>query len=344
VAPGPATTDAEPFDYWPGNDPAAETEPVPNVKRPIDTPLDPASGPALVRPYIARHIESDEADPVLDARDGSSARHGLDPTAFVPTAELPSVQLTDDDFPPQAPGGATGRQRRKAAFVLMAVVLVLTAIVVSVVLVVGRGPGAQALPSPSGPDPNPITNQVLPDPTSPGSVPSSISTPDPTTGLTPTSSSAAADPSGNPTSPSTPAPTPTPTLTLPPAPDATGRITSAIDGRCLALNRNNQSPGTAVKALECDETSSDEWTLEGGTIRIDNTLCLQPADQATVAGTGLVVGTCDGSAAQQWRPTDGVIKHLPTGLCLTIPPNASSNAALTIDTCTGATGQRWTIP
>jgi hypothetical protein len=344
AVPGQATTDAEPFDHRPGDDPAAETEPVahahslPAAATPVQVlPL----GPALVRPYVARPVTIGAIDPP-PARPGRAGRHGLDPAAFATTTELPTVQLTDDDFIPMKPDADMGPQRRKAAFVLMAVVAVLAAIVISVVLVVGHGPAALALPSPTDPGPSSLTGPVLPDPTGPAATPSANPTSVPSMMST---SAAPVTSSAKPPAAPKPTPSPTPTPTTAPLPEVTGPIGSAIADRCVTLNKNSQSPGTLVRAFQCNDTVAQTWTLIGGTIQIHDTLCLQPANQATQAGTGLVVETCDGSAAQQWfSGGGGAVQHAPSGLCLTIPQDSTGNVQLTIDACTGATGQRWTVP
>jgi Ricin-type beta-trefoil lectin domain len=96
----------------------------------------------------------------------------------------------------------------------------------------------------------------------------------------------------------------------------------------------------------CNATSAQVWTLTGdGEFQLHGNLCLQPANKATTAGTGMVAGTCDGSVGQRWQlAAGGLIKQVPTGLCLTVPQNRTDNVQLTIDTCTGATGQKWTTP
>jgi hypothetical protein len=246
--------------------------------------------------------------------------------------------LTTQDLRPVELTAETGGQRRKAAFALLAVVFVLAVIVLLVTLAVGGGPAALAIPSPTA---TPVTfDPVPPDPPSSAPASTAPTAPSGPSASPPTATAAA---SQAPARPPTPAPAPTPTASAPPFPDATGPIQSAIAGRCVSLNKNDQTPGTIVRTFVCNGTESETWTLTAATIRIHTTLCLQPAGPAP--GTGMVVQTCDGSGPQQWELADGgVIRQAATGLCLTVPQDSAGNVQLTIDVCTGAAGQAWMPP
>jgi hypothetical protein len=294
-----------------------------------DEPAPDEPTPRLVRPYVARP-DGEPAGPVRAADPPSveNAANGRDRQESEPEATDP--RPVDGELTQPEPEFRGGRAGAMMIAVGVAVLVVLVA-VVAVALVGARSPAPTAVLTSA-----PVTDQL----SAPVELaPASVATTPTSVGSTPP---ATASPRRAPPPASAPTATSTPT---PPASDRRGPVVSALPGNpCVDLRGNIVAAGTIVRSLACSGSAGQTWTFAtNGTVRVDGTWCLAPADGAIDAGTLMTIAACGDAPVLQWRVlADTQIWNPASGLCLTAP--AQTGAQLTIDACTDATGQKWTAP
>jgi hypothetical protein len=294
-----------------------------------DEPAPDEPTPRLVRPYVARP-DGEPAGPApagdpASVEEAPGARHR--PASEVEATDLRPVDAELTQPEPEFRGGRAGAMM----IAVGGAVLVVLAAVVAMALVGARSPAPTAVLTSA-----PVTDEVsAPVELAPASVSS-----------TPTNVLSTAPPTASPRRAPPPASTPTPTWTpTPPASDRRGPVVSALPGHpCVDLKGNVVAAGTIVRSLACSGSAGQTWTFAtDGTVRVDSTWCLAPADGASDAGTLMTIAACGDAPVLQWRVlADTQIWNPTSGLCLTAP--APTGAQLTIDACTDATGQKWTAP
>jgi serine protease len=116
-------------------------------------------------------------------------------------------------------------------------------------------------------------------------------------------------------------------------------------GLCLDDFGGGTAKGTKADVWQCNNTSSQTWTLTSSkTLSVDG-VCL--ADHLyTGAGTKLVLWSCIGNKNEQWtHRSNGEYVLATNGLCLTDPGNSKVNGTqVEITTCTNAKDQHWSLP
>ena len=116
-------------------------------------------------------------------------------------------------------------------------------------------------------------------------------------------------------------------------------------GLCLDDFGGGTTNGTKADVWQCNNTSSQTWTLTSKkTLSVDG-VCL--ADhQYTGAGTKLVLWNCVGNKNEQWtHRSNGEYVLATNGLCLTDPGNSTVNGTqVEISTCANTKNQHWSLP
>ncbi|MEU1161476.1 RICIN domain-containing protein [Streptomyces sp. NPDC005921] len=117
-------------------------------------------------------------------------------------------------------------------------------------------------------------------------------------------------------------------------------------GMCVDNRLGNTANGNPVQLYWCNDTNSQQWTLQlNGTIMAESK-CMAVKGGGTADGTLVELYDCDGSGGQNWQArADGTIYNPQSGKCL--DGTADYTTALTqlqISTCTSAVNQRWNIP
>jgi hypothetical protein len=129
----------------------------------------------------------------------------------------------------------------------------------------------------------------------------------------------------------------TPTAT----PTATGEISTALNGQCMANQNVVDTGGNPMVLANCDGDPGEEWTTySDGTVRVQGG-CLDVVSAGTTSGTDVDWYPCNASNAQDWTAeSNGELVNPNSGLCLT----AHTGARLDIETCTDSSAQQWKLP
>ncbi|MGW1617713.1 ricin-type beta-trefoil lectin domain protein [Streptomyces sp. NPDC002172] len=125
----------------------------------------------------------------------------------------------------------------------------------------------------------------------------------------------------------------------------TGPISNSA-GMCVDNRLGNTTNGNPVQLYWCNDTNSQQWTLQlNGTIMAENK-CMAVKGGGTANGTLVELYDCDGSGGQNWQTrADGTIYNPQSGKCLDGTANyTTALTQLQITNCTTAVNQRWNIP
>ncbi|SMD22596.1 ThuA domain-containing protein [Kibdelosporangium aridum] len=124
----------------------------------------------------------------------------------------------------------------------------------------------------------------------------------------------------------------------------TGPITGP-GGKCADVNGGSTADGTKIQLWTCDNSSKQQWTVNGNTLRAFNK-CMNVAGGSTANGAQVQLSTCNGSGVQNWAPgANGSLVNSQSGKCLDANGASTANGTqLIIWTCHGGTNQRWTLP
>ncbi|MER7177988.1 ricin-type beta-trefoil lectin domain protein [Streptomyces hyaluromycini] len=125
----------------------------------------------------------------------------------------------------------------------------------------------------------------------------------------------------------------------------TGPISNSA-GMCVDNRLGNTTNGNPVQLYWCNDTNSQQWTLNlNGTITAESK-CMAVKDGGTANGTVVELYDCDGSGGQNWQArADGTIYNPQSGKCLDGTANyTTALTQLQITSCTSAVNQRWDIP
>lgn len=116
-----------------------------------------------------------------------------------------------------------------------------------------------------------------------------------------------------------------------------------INSRCLDVVGNDPAAGQ-VQVWDCNSFPSQRWTTNVDQQITNVGKCLGAQNQATEAGTAVVLVTCSPEYYQQWvvRP-DGAIVNVRSGRCLT-PSTTDRGASLQLQDCTTRSDQVWGLP
>lgn len=122
-------------------------------------------------------------------------------------------------------------------------------------------------------------------------------------------------------------------------------LVSEASGRCLDVQGNDQTPGTAVAIWDCNGQQNQGWVFTGsGELRtFDESRCLDVPGRSTTAGTALIIWTCNGQSNQQFRlNSNGTITAVESNLCLDVEGNGTANGTSVVTwSCNGQANQRW---
>jgi hypothetical protein len=125
---------------------------------------------------------------------------------------------------------------------------------------------------------------------------------------------------------------------------AGGPITG-YDALCLDDYGGGTSDGNKVDVWQCNNTSSQAWTLNTNkTLTVDG-VCLSDHDY-TGADTKLVLWSCVGNRNEQWtHQSNGEYVLATNGLCLTDPGDSTVNGTqVEIRACHDYKDQHWSLP
>ncbi|MBM9502975.1 SGNH/GDSL hydrolase family protein [Actinacidiphila acididurans] len=124
----------------------------------------------------------------------------------------------------------------------------------------------------------------------------------------------------------------------------TGRVASAIAGKCLDVNGGSSTAGTAVQIWGCNGTAAQTWTAgTDGTLRAVGK-CLDATANGTANGTPVEIWDCNGGANQQWQPYNGGFRNPVSGRCLDDPALSTTDGTqLELWDCNGGANQQWTL-
>lgn len=114
-------------------------------------------------------------------------------------------------------------------------------------------------------------------------------------------------------------------------------------GKCLDVNGGGADDGTKVQLWECNGTSAQAWSYDGGQLVAPSGKCLDVQWGNPERGTPVQLWECNGTDAQQWRFDDGRLVGLG-GKCLDVSGGASDDGTqVQIWDCNGMDWQRWSL-
>ena len=130
-----------------------------------------------------------------------------------------------------------------------------------------------------------------------------------------------------------------------PASAAAAPLVSASSERCLDVEGNVDTAGTALQIWDCNgqANQSFEFTSAGELRTFNGTRCVDAYRGQTSPGTPVIIWSCNGQTNQQWRQnSDGSITGVQSGLCLDVNGAGTANGtAVILWTCNGQSNQRW---
>ncbi|GIJ45059.1 glycosyl hydrolase [Virgisporangium aliadipatigenens] len=120
-------------------------------------------------------------------------------------------------------------------------------------------------------------------------------------------------------------------------PPQTGGPILGVGGRCL------DGTDTAVQLWSCNANTSQRWSAQGQTLRVDGKCLAAPV---TANGARVTLAACDDNGPQHWvRQADGTLKNPASGRCLSVLPGTTRNGTpVRILDCTAGPHQLWTSP
>ena len=133
--------------------------------------------------------------------------------------------------------------------------------------------------------------------------------------------------------------------TPPPPPAGSGAVKSGVAGKCLDLNADNTTNGTAVQLYSCNGTAAQSWTASSdGTLKASGK-CLDVYAQGTANATKVEIWDCNGGTNQVWQAYNGGYQNPASGKCLDDPgATATDGTQLQIWDCNGTSAQKWSQP
>jgi hypothetical protein len=119
-----------------------------------------------------------------------------------------------------------------------------------------------------------------------------------------------------------------------------------IAAMCVEDAGDGTTSGSKVQFSFCNNSPSQNWTIEANdTIQI-NGLCLATQSGIIKNGTATVVNTCNGETNQEWVQGPGnTLVNQAANLCLNdLNGNTSDNIQLQIHTCNTTIEETWPLP
>ncbi|MHC6630502.1 ricin-type beta-trefoil lectin domain protein [Streptomyces globosus] len=135
----------------------------------------------------------------------------------------------------------------------------------------------------------------------------------------------------------------------PTAPDAASPISlTGAPSNCVDNDQNRTEDGNKIQIAACNGTDAQRFQVRGdGTIRNQDTWCLNAANAGTANTTPVELSTCDsGAPSQRFLPrADGNVHHPASGRCLDLGNmNTTPGTRLWLFDCNSGAAQRWTVP
>jgi hypothetical protein len=120
-------------------------------------------------------------------------------------------------------------------------------------------------------------------------------------------------------------------------------VSAQPPGRCLDVTWSQNVDGTPIQLWDCDVTSAQRWSWQGGSFISEFGKCLDVANGSTADGAQVRLWHCNGTGAQQWVPwASGQLYNPQSGKCLDAKDWGSADGTqLQIWTCTGGANQSW---
>lgn len=129
------------------------------------------------------------------------------------------------------------------------------------------------------------------------------------------------------------------------APKSAAPLVSSASGRCMDVQGNVDTPGTALDIWDCNgqRNQAFEFTSAGELRTMGGTRCVDAYDDRTAPGASTVIRSCDGRSTQMWRQnSDGSVTGARSGLCLDVNGAGTANGtAVILWTCNGQGNQKW---
>ncbi|KAF7370993.1 Glucooligosaccharide oxidase [Mycena sanguinolenta] len=118
---------------------------------------------------------------------------------------------------------------------------------------------------------------------------------------------------------------------------------STNSAKCLTAASNTD--GAAVEIEDCVSggSTSQNWTVTGGTLQLFGTKCLDVTNGATTNGNKMQIWTCaTGNTNQKWTVSGNTIQWTGHSSCLDLTNGVTTNGnVMQIWTCTGGINQQW---
>ncbi|KAF8166661.1 hypothetical protein K438DRAFT_1921482 [Mycena galopus ATCC 62051] len=118
---------------------------------------------------------------------------------------------------------------------------------------------------------------------------------------------------------------------------------SADSTKCLTAASNTN--GAVVEIEDCISggSTSQNWSITGGTLQIFGTMCLDDTGGSTTSGNLLQIWACaTGNTNQKWTVSGNTIQWTGTSSCLDLTNGATTNGnVVQIWSCTGGPNQQW---
>ncbi|QQQ78844.1 ricin-type beta-trefoil lectin domain protein [Saccharothrix sp. 6-C] len=128
-----------------------------------------------------------------------------------------------------------------------------------------------------------------------------------------------------------------------PPPVSAGGIVSAWHGKCVDVPNRDFTDGRRLVVWDCTGGTNQQWEATGGTLRMQNDMCMDVAWGSTANGAAVQVARCSGNPAQQFVLTAaGDLVNPQAGKCLDIADwNPANGAVLQLWECGGTANQKW---
>lgn len=116
-----------------------------------------------------------------------------------------------------------------------------------------------------------------------------------------------------------------------------------LAGKCLDASLGGVSNGSPLQLWTCNNTTAQQWTVQGATIVGPGGKCVDISGNNQVPGTQVQLYDCNGTDAQKWTIRGGNLVST-RGLCLDVRYASSSDGArVQVWTCNGGANQTWQV-
>jgi hypothetical protein len=136
-------------------------------------------------------------------------------------------------------------------------------------------------------------------------------------------------------------------IAISPLPGTSGdEVIGAQSSRCLDVDNNTITNGTAMQLWDCSGGANQTWVYTSRKqLVVYGNKCLDAFNAGTTNGTAVVIWDCNGQTNQQWNVNaNGTITGVQSGLCLDASGAGTANGTrIILWACGAGTNQRWSL-